>query len=149
MCRRHNRGPSSRTRKATSPNFSLGSPTCFPNILKRPHKCLGVDVTGEAQGAVVFIEVRWVWLILPLLAITLAVGFLGTTIWNTHGNKMLFKTSIWPVFSHGLDGDVQEAKEVRRVEGDEETLKAPLDAAERTRVRLERDKNDILKLKGE
>ena len=58
---------------------------------------------GEAHFNENYIEVRWPWLIVPLLETLLACILLVATIVVTW-NEVIFKTSLAALLVHGLDG---------------------------------------------
>ncbi|KAF2641052.1 hypothetical protein P280DRAFT_548832 [Massarina eburnea CBS 473.64] len=133
----------------TNGNFSqlfFGVGDIVSRVLQSPHNAHALNVTGDAYGPVVFVEVQWVWFLLPLCAVLAAMGFLGTTMWMSRKREFLFKTSILPVFLHGLDEKALEREELRGVG---ETLKKLMMVAEGTRVRLGRIGDGMLKSKGE
>ena len=59
---------------------------------------------GKAWGPQPFIEVKWVWLILPLSLIVLSVGFLTLTVVQSRKKTYLYKTSVLAATLHGLEG---------------------------------------------
>lgn len=59
---------------------------------------------GKAWGQQPFIEVKWVWLILPLSLIVLSVGFLTFTVISSRKKTYLYKTSVLAATLHGLEG---------------------------------------------
>ena len=70
-------------------------------------------VTGFQSHVDTYIEVRWLWLILPITTIFLASLFLALTMYvSSRHAKNLWKSSILPVIFHGLH-DTQTRPEIR------------------------------------
>lgn len=65
----------------------------------------GHMVSGIALDKQTFVEVRWLWMILPLLVLVLASGLLAATVWTAAKQKApVWKSSTLAVLLHNLDG---------------------------------------------
>jgi hypothetical protein len=63
-----------------------------------------VEVTGQAAEPVVYVEVRWVWLMLPAALSCLGTVLLLLTARTTRLQETpLWKSSVFPLLFHGLD----------------------------------------------
>ncbi|KIW88791.1 uncharacterized protein Z519_10838 [Cladophialophora bantiana CBS 173.52] len=65
---------------------------------------LGEKVTGHPGRQVLYVEIRWVWLVLPLMVETVGIILLFLTAWVTREKKTpLWKELSLALLFHGLD----------------------------------------------
>ncbi|KAK1977881.1 hypothetical protein LZ30DRAFT_600329 [Colletotrichum cereale] len=72
----------------------------------------GTNVNGTAHTVESYIHVEWSFLAVPLLAILLAIIFLGGVIYQTYSHKAkLWKSSVLATLVHGLDRSARDRLE--------------------------------------
>ncbi|KAF2796181.1 hypothetical protein K505DRAFT_1967 [Melanomma pulvis-pyrius CBS 109.77] len=117
-------------------------------VLSSPGNLDARNITGEAYGQKVFVQVHWPWLIGPLSMVILSVIFLVLTIVESSRKPYLFKTSIMAVLFHGLEGwDLSGSQ--AEIDGRKKTERGLLMQAKEMRVRLRQNEEGSLKLKKE
>ncbi|KAJ8107390.1 hypothetical protein OPT61_g8900 [Boeremia exigua] len=96
---------------------------------------------GAAYGSEVFIRVRWVWFVVPVLLVLAANGFLVATILRSRGSPFLFKNSVMAVLFHGLgDADTEKSGWVSGdVVGGSGTMRASFGRDENGHLRLRKE----------
>ncbi|KAI1158857.1 hypothetical protein F5B18DRAFT_639260 [Nemania serpens] len=63
-----------------------------------------IPVLGRSYTSVTIVEVRWSWLALPIVTLTLGSAFLFITMWLCPGSGQAFwKASTLPLIYHGVD----------------------------------------------
>ncbi|KAF2622936.1 hypothetical protein BU25DRAFT_414706 [Macroventuria anomochaeta] len=106
------------------------------------------NMTGIAYGTDIYVKVRWLWLVLPLLTITASMLVLGFSILDSNKKNYLFKNKILASFAFELDGwekeeyradHAWERHTVRRLEETSERMMAS--------IHLPSEDDDGLKLK--
>ena len=87
-------------------------------------------VRGDAYDNVVFVHIRWPWLILPVLVVLLAIVFLWVSIlYSRRRQTALWKSSSLALLFHGLDGwhdDDLGAITLSHIETDANRMRAQL-----------------------
>ncbi|KAJ4292629.1 hypothetical protein N0V90_009292 [Kalmusia sp. IMI 367209] len=106
-----------------------------------------INVTGTVYATAVFADVRFAWFVAPLLIIFMSMVFFTTTVSRDRNRSYLFKTSLLPVLLHGLEYESVGLDGTSKVERDKETYEVLMRAAEKIRVRLEKNEEGVLKLK--
>ncbi|KAF2101109.1 hypothetical protein NA57DRAFT_36112 [Rhizodiscina lignyota] len=100
---------------------------------------------GTAWEQVVFINVRWIWMVLPFTLLLFSLLFLLATIFKSEDEKGdigIWKTSALAVLLNGLRGDVQ------RQMGDSHEMGEARKNAEDVRVKLMLNKKGRFRLSG-
>ncbi|KAI0152658.1 hypothetical protein GGR57DRAFT_167517 [Xylariaceae sp. FL1272] len=67
-----------------------------------------IPVKGKAMASVTLTEIRWRWIILPIVTWALGAGFVLISIWVCRGDQPLWKNSSLPLIYHGFETDVTE-----------------------------------------
>lgn len=117
-------------------------------VLSSPGNVDARNITGEAYGQEVFVQVQWLWLIGPLSMVVLSILVLVLTIVKSSRKPYLFKTSIIAVLFHGLEGwDLSDSQ--TDIDGRKKTERGLLMQAKEMRVRLRQNEEGSLKLKKE
>ncbi|KAI0401500.1 hypothetical protein F4802DRAFT_600974 [Xylaria palmicola] len=96
------------------------------------------SVKGLAFGIETYIEVRWEWILLPVVETLLAVVLLAATIVVTHRSRQpLLKSSVNALLFHGLEG--WTAADTAREVGDKETSQSLMDVSRNLEARFQED----------
>ena len=67
------------------------------------------QVKGTAEIIEVYIHVEWLWLLLPLIMVLLAIVFFGLTVWQSHRSGVpSWRSSVLAVMGHGLNAYMLE-----------------------------------------
>lgn len=96
---------------------------------------------GDALGQITYVEVRWPWIILPMVETLLTSVLLAITIFITR-KRPLLKTSIMGLLVHGLDGwsadelDVDQPETTGKLEELATGMTAVLDQDEDGRLKF-------------
>ncbi|KAF2807923.1 uncharacterized protein BDZ99DRAFT_522530 [Mytilinidion resinicola] len=65
-------------------------------------------VRGSAWAPQTFVQIRWIWILLPALLLIFSFVFLvGTIVKSTRQNVAVWKTSALAILLHGLSGDAR------------------------------------------
>lgn len=86
---------------------SVGLENIMSNVAQHMNKEAlrqnGSEVYGKAQITEVFVEVKWLWLILPIILVTSGTLFITMVIFeNKKNGTSLWKSSVLAFFYHGL-----------------------------------------------
>jgi hypothetical protein len=127
--------------------FSRRIASVVSSVLSSSGNLDAKNITGEAYGQKVFIEVRWLWFSGPIAMVLFSVVFLVLTIMKSSKKEYLFKTSILAILFHGLENWELHSIKVE-IDG-RKTNKALSKLAKGMKVRLSENDEGILKLKKE
>ncbi|KAF2470249.1 uncharacterized protein BDR25DRAFT_343429 [Lindgomyces ingoldianus] len=117
-------------------------------VIQGPSNPDAKNFTIEAYGDVIYVEVRWCWMILPLSTTILTVIFFASTVIRSTRKPYLFKSSILALLIHGLEGwDVSSGEE--RFDSTRVTESKLLVQAESITATLQRNEGGIWKLRTE
>jgi hypothetical protein len=73
------------------------------------------QVNGTAEMIEVYIHVQWLWLLLPLIMVLLAVVFFGLTVWQSDRSGVpSWRSSALAVMGHGLNAYMLEDSGIKR-----------------------------------
>ena len=73
-------------------------------IVQSPANVNATNITASAYGDVIFVEIRWIWMAMPLSIVFISIMFFVLTIFESSKRPYVFKTSIIAVLFHGLEG---------------------------------------------
>lgn len=111
-------------------------------LIRSPANPNATTIYGPAYEKQTFVNVRWVWLVLPLCLIVCSVFFLIMTAWQSREKPYLYKTSILPFLFHPMSGLQKESPDQGVGEGvgadQRETPSDLLKVAKDHRARLNR-----------
>jgi len=142
------RAPFNRTINGNWTEFTGRLASALSSILASPKNSEAKNVTGEAYGQEIYLEVRWRWIIGPLSMVFVSTVFLVLTIVSSSRKQYLFKTSILAVLYHGFERRDTSSSEAE-IDGGRKTGQELYVRSKDVRVRLGNDKEGSLKLKKE
>ncbi|CAO2655913.1 Nn.00g047160.m01.CDS01 [Neocucurbitaria sp. VM-36] len=73
-------------------------------LIQNPSNPDATNITGTAYGSELYVRVRWAWLILPLLTITMVIAILILSILNSSKKPYLLEDSILAALFFDVDG---------------------------------------------
>ncbi|CAG8201257.1 unnamed protein product [Penicillium salamii] len=113
------------------------------HITKKALQSNGSDVHGIAHGIEVFVEVQWLWLILPMILVVSGTIFIAIVIFeNRQSGTSLWKSSVLAFFYHGLyDVDKDDCMAASVMESKAEGLIVQLQASGGQGLILQERKN--------
>ncbi|CAG8376837.1 unnamed protein product [Penicillium salamii] len=113
------------------------------HITKKALQSNGSDVHGIAHGIEVFVEVQWLWLILPMILVVSGTIFIAIVIFeNRQSGTSLWKSSVLAFFYHGLyDVDKDDCMAASVMESKAEGLVVQLQASGGQGLILQERKN--------
>jgi len=127
--------------------------TTLSTVIQGPTNPSATNFTIDVYGDDIYVEVRWVWMILPLATTALGVFFFVATVLVSARKPYLFKTSALALLFHGLEGwNAGEGEEVDGyVDGDgaRVTTSTLEDRAKKITATFTRNEGGFLKLKTE
>ncbi|KAI1265362.1 hypothetical protein F5Y18DRAFT_50051 [Xylariaceae sp. FL1019] len=89
-----------------------GLPWAVPRLASHLSKYIreraNIPVKGRVIVPITVTEVRWKWIVLPILTWTLGAGFVLISVWVCRGDQPLWKNSSLPLIYHGFEADVME-----------------------------------------
>ncbi|KAI8931395.1 hypothetical protein NX059_011725 [Plenodomus lindquistii] len=71
-------------------------------LIQGPLNANATNITAQAYGEVIFVEVSWLWMVVPLTAVIMSCAIFAATVMKNRSSSYLFKTSILAVLFHGL-----------------------------------------------
>jgi hypothetical protein len=104
------------------------------------------NITGDAFGPELYIEIRWLWFSGPLSMVLLSILFLIMTILKSSRREYRFKTSILAILFHRLESGCEVQNSQAEMDGDKIDT-AVLKLAKSMKVRLRENNKGNLKLK--